>query len=375
LTRRFYINGAPQLTLASPITSGATSCTVSGSFSGYPVSFPFSAALDKGTASFEVVSVTAIVGTTATIVRAQDGTSAVSHPAGATLDFVVIAKDFDEANAHVNASTGVHGISGAVVGTTDSQTLSNKTLASPVLTGTQTGSGAINVSGAVTSGAAVSGASVAATGAVTGASVAATGAVTGASAAITGAVTAGSVSANGNGTVTGALVPKTYTNEAAATTAIPSPTTGTMVWLTTPTTAGTIAGPFFWNGSAWTQYEPGTWIDYTPVLTNSTAGTTVTNSASAGRYALLGKTVLCKGNITASASSTTGAAVSLPFTARDRDLVAGAGAIYGTSPPAQSGNVAMLADKARIVAVSTTFLFADIVSGQNFRWNVAFELP
>jgi hypothetical protein len=44
-----------------------------------------------------------------------------------------VAADFDEANAHVNANSGVHGAAGAVVGTTDTQTLTHKTLTTPVI--------------------------------------------------------------------------------------------------------------------------------------------------------------------------------------------------------------------------------------------------
>jgi hypothetical protein len=89
-------------------------------------------AINWGAADQELVNVTARPsGTTLTIVRGQDGTGGIAHPVGATVTHDVSARDFNEAGAHVGASAGVHGISGSVVGTTDTQTLSGKTLTSP----------------------------------------------------------------------------------------------------------------------------------------------------------------------------------------------------------------------------------------------------
>jgi len=59
---------------------------------------------------------------------------------------MIIGRDLQEANDHIEASTGVHGVSGSVVGTTSTQTLSNKTISAAdntltgvaTLTGTQT---------------------------------------------------------------------------------------------------------------------------------------------------------------------------------------------------------------------------------------------
>ncbi len=168
MSRRHYANNAPQRTLASSITNSATSCAVSGTFAGWPVSFPFHATLDLGTLSEEIVLVTNIVGTTATITRAQDGTVATAHAAGATLDLTVVALDFDEANNHVNLNAGVHGRSGNLVGDSDTQTLSNKTLSAPVLDGNVTSSdGTVNVTGNVTATGDLSGVNAVATGTLT----------------------------------------------------------------------------------------------------------------------------------------------------------------------------------------------------------------
>lgn len=89
---------------------------------------PYYATISLGEPDEEIVLVTAVSGSTATVTRAQDGSTAVLHLAAATFDQTVIAKDFDEANEHVTSTSGVHGIVGSVVGTTDAQTLSSKTI-------------------------------------------------------------------------------------------------------------------------------------------------------------------------------------------------------------------------------------------------------
>ena len=60
---------------------------------------------------------------------------------------MAIGRDHRESNTHIESTTG-HGATGAVVGTTNSQTLTNKTLTSPIVTGLTLNDGSIVFEGA-----------------------------------------------------------------------------------------------------------------------------------------------------------------------------------------------------------------------------------
>jgi hypothetical protein len=212
MTRRFYTNTATEATLTGGVGAAETTIPLT-SFAGFPAA-PFTATISRGLADEEVVLVSAVSSSTVTVVRGYDGTTAKSHAAGATFVHTTIAKDFDEANAHIQAAAGVHGLAGSVVGTSDTQTLANKTLTAPVLsapsvTGTAslasaTLSGTLSVTGASTlagvaaSGNASVGGTLTATGAAT---LSSTLSVTGAATLSAALTVAGLASLNGGVTV------------------------------------------------------------------------------------------------------------------------------------------------------------------------------
>jgi len=126
---RFYSSTAIQTTLTAGITPSNTTIVVAAT-TGFPGSTPYTLSLDYGGANEELVDVTAVAGFSLTVTRSVDSTPASSHNVGAVVRHVTSARDFTEFQQHINGSTNVHGLAvgSAVVGTTDTQTLTNKTL-------------------------------------------------------------------------------------------------------------------------------------------------------------------------------------------------------------------------------------------------------
>jgi hypothetical protein len=163
MTVRKYSSRAQQTTLASTLNAGASSMTVvSGGGSklmgGKTLtgSETYTVVIDPDTSLEEIVDVTVYSsGDTLNITRARDGSSDVSHSAGAVVRHMIIGRDLQEANDHIEDSTGVHGITdtAALVTLTGSQTLTSKTLTTPTVNGA-------TLTGTVTSTATITGGTV-----------------------------------------------------------------------------------------------------------------------------------------------------------------------------------------------------------------------
>mgnify|MGYP007090086409 CR=1 FL=1 len=102
-----FLGGAPGRTLASGITNVATSLTLS-SGTGWPTGTPakFVAVIERGTANEEKVLITTRSGTSCTgVLRGYDGTSAVAHSSGATIEHCLDAYTLEQLSAMANAPT------------------------------------------------------------------------------------------------------------------------------------------------------------------------------------------------------------------------------------------------------------------------------
>lgn len=121
MTRREY-KGAAQAAVLTAILGGSTAdqqllCT---DLSNWPTGVggrPFFIVVDRGTASEEKILCSSRSGNVLTVFdngitngRAADGTAITAHAINAVVEHVFTATDADEANAHINGTTSVHGI-------------------------------------------------------------------------------------------------------------------------------------------------------------------------------------------------------------------------------------------------------------------------
>jgi hypothetical protein len=137
---RYYASTAKQASLSSSIDGVVTSITLDLT-TGFPTNYPYSLVIDPDTNKEEIITVTSSGGgTTLNVTRGEDGTSNVAHSAGATVRHIISGRDFNEFSAHLGSTaspttSGIHGVTGNVVGDTDAQTLTNKKLTAPEILG------------------------------------------------------------------------------------------------------------------------------------------------------------------------------------------------------------------------------------------------
>lgn len=132
MARRQYSSTAQATTLTTTVASGTTTMVVTAA-TGFPASTPYTMIVDPDTVNEEVVEVTNRSGTTLTVTRGVDGTSAVAHSAGAVIRHGVSARDFDEPNSFLNAG-GTVGGNVSVTGTVSAtSTVSGSGLAGSLL--------------------------------------------------------------------------------------------------------------------------------------------------------------------------------------------------------------------------------------------------
>ena len=403
LKRNFSAN-AIETTLVNNLSSASTGDTTTSvavvSTSGFPSTVPFTLIIGPDTSKEEVVTVTAMVGTTLTLLRGQDNTQAFAHTAASSIRHGVSARDFKEEQTHQAARgydadsgilsnaglTHVHGLEtgdGSVVGADQSVTLTRKTLTTPTingatLTGTVTSTASIVVSGAGTitglSSAGMSTSSAtpksyvdailgSATAASTSATSAATSATSAAASATAAATSATSAAASATAAATSAS--SALTSQTAAATSATSAAASATAAATSATSSATSATASASSASAAATSASSAVTSASSAATSaSSAATSATASASSASAAATSATSAAASASSASgaAASATAAATSATSAATSASSAATSAAAAATSATSASASTSAAATSAASAATSATSAAASATS-------------
>jgi len=335
---RYYSSTAAKTTLSSAIDSSSTSLQLAAA-SGLPSQYPFVLILEKDTANEEIIDVTGLVGSAYTVTRGVDGSTAKSHSVGATVEHGVSGRDYSDSRTH-EAATSAHGVTGDIVGTGGTQTLTGKTLTTATL-GSDLSAGGFKITNLATP---TSSSDAVrkdfADGVLTSAAVSATAAATSAASAATSA-TAAATSANSAATSATAAATSANSASSSATAAATSATSA----LASQTAAATSAAS---------------------ALASQTAAATSASSASTSATAAATSAASAATSATAAATSATSAAASATTAAASVATIAGYATSAANSASAAATSATSAAASATAAATSATSASASAttVAGQ-----------
>lgn len=365
MTVRKYTSRSQQTTITSAITSGASSMTVASASailggiapSSITGGVTFTLVIDPDTALEEILDVTGASSSTFTISRGIDGSSPQDHSAGAVVRHMLIGRDVREPNTHAETGTGVHGLASTsvVVGTFDTQTLLNKTLTSPTISGspTITGLGTPTASSDAAPKSYVDGLITTnqsyATAAATSASSAATSATAAATSATSAAASATAASTSANSAATSATAAATSATSAA----------------TQATAAATSATSAAASASSITGSVTAAATSATSAAASATAAATSATSAAASATAAATSATSANTYATAAATSANSAATSATSAAGSVSSINAYATAAATSANSAATSATAAATSATSAAASATAASTSATSAAN----------